>query len=112
MGELVLAPDAADHLDRFIEERVALLEVDAQRLVLAADVAGGDGEREPSVGQRVECRRRLGHQERIAVRQHEDVGDQAQPVRDGGTEREGGERVEGVVAAGVQPFVRWERGGR
>ena len=36
MGEVIVAPDAPNDLDRFVEERIALLEIDPESLVLTA----------------------------------------------------------------------------
>ena len=47
--------------------------------------------------------------ERVAVRQHDDVGDQPDPLGDRGDVGQRRERVERVVAAGVEPLVRRRR---
>ena len=106
---LVGAPHAAHRLERLVEQLVAPLEVDAERAVLAAQVAGRDREREAPTGQRVDGRRRLGHEERVAVGQHDDVRDQPDPLGHRGDEGQRGERVERVVTAGLEPLVRRRR---
>ena len=106
---LVGGPHPAHRFQRLVEQLVAPLEVDAERAVLAAQVPGRDREREPASGQHVDRRRRLRHDERVAVRQHDDVRDEPDPLgdrRDVGHRRE---RVERVVPAGVQPLVRRHR---
>ena len=48
---------------------------------------------------------RLGDEEGVAVRQHDDVGHQQHPFGAAGHEGEGGERIERIVPAGLQPLV-------
>ena len=112
VSEVVLGPDAQDHLDGLVEERVALIEVDAESVVLRPQIAGGDGEREPPAGERVECGPGLGHQERVAVGEHQDVRDQPQTIGHRGAEGQRGEWVESVVSACGQPALTRSRDGR
>ena len=83
---VVARPDGLEDGQRLIEQLVALGVVDAQRRELALQVAGAHGQREAPTGQHVERRAGLGHHEGVAVRQHDHVGDQADPV--GGRRRE------------------------
>ena len=99
------APHAAHRLERLVEELVAPLEVDAERAVLAAQVAGCHRQREPTAREHVDGGGRLRDEERVAVRQHDDVGDQPDALGHRGDVGERGERVERVVAARVEPLV-------
>ena len=102
--EVVARPDPAQHLQRFVEEFVPPVEVDAERAVLAAEIAGRHRQHEPTVGERIEGRRGLRHEERVPVGEHDDVGDQPQSFGDGGDQRERDEWVERVMAAGREPL--------
>ncbi len=109
IGEVVGGPDTPDHLERFLEQCGTFVEVHAQCGELPLEVAHTDTEREPAVGQQIQCRARLGHHERIAVRQHDDVRDQPKRrgPRRGVAHRD--ERVHRVVSAGLQPSLRRRR---
>ena len=109
VGEVVVAPDALNDLDRLVEERVALCEIDAERLVLTAQVAGGDGQDEPSPREGVQGGGGLGDHEGIAIGQDQDVRNEAQPIGDRGAKGECGKRVEGIVAARPQPSFSRDR---
>ena len=95
---------AAHHVDRLVGELVALVEVDAQRGELGLEVAGRDPEDHAPARQHVEAQHRLRGQERVAVRQHEDVRLHAQPGGRRGRERQRDERVERVVPAACEPL--------
>ena len=73
------------------------------------EIADADREREPTLRQQIQRRAGLGHHERIPVRQHHDVGDQSQRRRAGRGEAHRHERVDRVVAARLQPSLRWRR---
>ena len=105
-GHVVAGPDRLQHVERLVEQLVALGVVDAERRELSLQVAGADGQREAAAGQHVERGGCLGDHERVAIRQHDDVRDQPQRGGVGGREAEGDERVEGVVAATVEPALR------
>ena len=100
---VVGGPDAADHLERLLEQRRPFVEFDAERGEFPFQVADADGECEPATGKQVERRTGLRDDERVAVGQHDDVGDQAQRrgPRRGETHRH--ERIDRIVAAGLQP---------
>ena len=102
--DLVVGPDAAHHVDRLVGELVALVEVDAQRRELGLEVAGRDAEDHAPAGEHVEAQHRLRGEERVAVREHEDVRLHAQPCRGRGRERQRDERIERVVAAAREPL--------
>ena len=95
--------------DRLVRALVARVEIDAERRELAAQVAGSDAQDHPAAGQHVEAQDGFRGQEGVAVRQHHDVGLQAQRRRRGGRERQGHEGVERVMPATVQPAMRRER---
>ena len=92
------------HVERFVEQHVALVEVDAEGVVLGLEVAGADTEDEAAVGQLVDSGGGLRQQGRIAVGEHGQVRQQLQLGRDGGDVRQGDERVEALVAARFEPL--------
>jgi hypothetical protein len=102
-------PRRRDRGDRFVEAVVAVLEVDAEGPELPFQVARADSEVEPSTGEHVEARGRPRRQERIAVREHAEVGEHAETRRGRGGEGEPDERVEGLVAATREPVVVGKR---
>ena len=73
------------------------------------EVAHADREREPAPGQQVERRPCLRDDERVAVRQYDDVRNQAKRRRPRRREAHRHERVERVVAAGLEPALRRRR---
>ena len=98
-------PRRGDRGDRLVEAVVAVLEVDAEGAELPLEVARADTEVEPPTGEHVEARRRPRREERIAVREHAEVGEHAEARRGRGGEGEPDERVEGLVAAAREPVV-------
>ncbi len=102
--ELVLRPHAAHDVDRLVGELVALVEVGTQRRELRLEVAGGDAEDDASAREHVEAEHRLRGQERIPVREHEDVCLHPQLRGRRRRERERDERVERVVSAAREPL--------
>ena len=76
-----------DHVDRFVGERVAFVEVDAERGELRFEVAGGDAEDHAALRQRVEGQQRLRGEQRVAIREHHHMRLQAQPGRRSRRER-------------------------
>ena len=107
--DAISRPGAFHREQRVVGQRVAVLEVRSQRAVLRLEVARGDAEDHPAAGDCIQARDGLRRQEGVAVRKHQDVGVQAQPLRRRGGDGEAHERVEGVVAARSQPGVRRER---
>ena len=71
--ELVGGEHPADHVDRFVGALVARLEVGPEREELGFEIPGRDAEGEPPAREHVEAERRLRGEQRVAVRQHEDV---------------------------------------
>ena len=74
---VVTGPDGADHLQRFLHEVAALVEVDAEGDELPLEIADADGEGEAAAGQQIERRPRLRDHEGVAVRKHHDVAGSA-----------------------------------
>ena len=107
MGALVVEwlprPVEGQDIEGFVEEDVALVEVDAQREELRLQVAGADAEYESAVRQLVDGGGRLRQRRRIPVRQHGDIGEEPQPGGHGGDVREGDEGIETLMTAGGQP---------
>jgi hypothetical protein len=103
VAERIARPVERHHLERLIEQLVALLEVGSQRTEFALQVAGAGAEDEPPVRHPIERCRGLGQQERIPVRHDGQVGEQAYPGRDGRGGSEGDERVERLMAARLEP---------
>ena len=91
------------HVERLVEQGVALVEVHTQREELRLLVAGAETEDEAPTRQPVERRRRLGHEERVAVRRDGEVREQPETLGHRGRIRERDERVEGLMTARVQP---------
>ena len=102
-GDVVGGPDVADHLQGFLEQRGPVVEIDSEGGELPLEVADADCEGESTAGHQVQRRAGLGHDERVAVRQHDDVGDQAQRGGVRGRETHRDEGVERVVPAGLEP---------
>ena len=102
-----LSVHARAHRDeRLVEQLVALVEVDAEGAELGLQVAGAHAERQPPAGQHVEAHRRLRGEERVAVRDDAEVGEQPHGGgRAAAANDERDERVERVVAAGGEPLV-------
>ena len=109
VGDRLARPGQGQDLEGLVEELVALVEVDAEGPELRLQVAGGRAQDHPPARQRVEGGHRLRQQERVAVGDHGDVGEEPQPLGCRRGPGEGDEGVEGVVAAGVQPAVRRHR---
>jgi hypothetical protein len=107
--EVVAGPRSLQHLDGLLEEVVALVEVDAEGGELGAEVAGADHERGAAAGQDVDGRHRLGGEERVAVRHDGQRRHEPEATGDGGHEPEAHERIDGLVAAVVQPLARRRR---
>jgi len=103
----LVAPAGPDQRDGLVRAPAAILEPLAKRLELGRLPADTDAEPRPAAGQRVERAELLRHQHRLALRQHQDLGAKADPMRDGGhvgQRRHGFEdghpwRVEGFLAA-------------
>jgi hypothetical protein len=96
-------PDRPDHVERFVEQVGALLEVHAEGGELALEIADADGKGESATGQQIQRRTRLGYYERISIRQHHDIGYQPQRAGAGRGVAHRHERVQRVVSAGLQP---------
>ena len=113
-SRVTLSPvQAASHGgQRLVHPVVAVGEGDAQRVELGFEVAGAQPDHHPAAAQHVEGGDPLGGQERVAVGQHEQVGVEQDRGGGRGGERQGHQRVEGVVAAVGQPVVAGERDGR
>ena len=108
-GDVVGGPDGPDHVERLIEQCGALLEVHAERGELALEIADADGKGEPATGQQVQRCARLGHYERVSVRQHHDVRYQPQRGGAGRGVSHRDERVQRVVSAGFEPALSGRR---
>jgi hypothetical protein len=93
------------HGQRLFEQLVALVVVDAQRVELTAQIAGRDTEGQPPTREHVETQHTLRGEERIAIRQHHDVGLHPQRRRRRGGERQRDERIERVMTARVEPLL-------
>ena len=104
-GEVVLGPHPAEDLDGLVEQRVALLELDAQAPVLATQIAGGHGQGEAVLRQHGHGGHHLGDDEGMTVGEHDDVGDQADPLGHRGAEGQRHEGIQRVVAPGLEPPV-------
>ncbi len=78
------APELAHHLDHLVGALAAGVEVLPRQLELFFAPAHADAERDAITRERRRGRDRLGREERIAQREHVDVGDEAQPRGDGG----------------------------
>jgi hypothetical protein len=90
-----------------IERRPARVEVRAAHLVVVFAAAGRQTEHEAPVREVVERRRLLGEQRRVgSQRRDQDVGHQADPLRDRGRR---GERDQRLVARVRDPVDRAER---
>jgi len=88
-----------DDLQGLVEELVALVEVDSERVELGLEVPDPHAEHEAPVREPVEGGRRLRDEQRVAVGEHGQVGEQPDPLRDRGRVAERDERVERLVAA-------------
>jgi hypothetical protein len=86
-----------DQIDRFVERGAATGELDAERGELRLEVAGADAEDHPAAGQRVECGERLRRRQRMTIRRHPHVRQQADLP---GRRRQEAERRNGVVPDG------------
>jgi hypothetical protein len=73
------------------------------------EVADRNTRDHPPFRQDVQARQRLGGDEGIPIREHQDVGVEAQAARHRGRRSEGHEGIERVVTAAVEPLVRGER---
>ena len=105
VAHLVAGEDRVDHVERLVEERVALVEVDAERRVLRAQVARRGPEDETPLGEHIDRRDRLRQHEGVAIGQHDDVRHQLDALGDGGAEGERREGIESVVPAAVEPLL-------
>ncbi len=94
---------------RLLEQSGPFVEFDTQCGEFALQISDADREGESAVGQQVQRRAGLGHHERIAVRQHDDVRDQPQRRGAGGGIAHRDEGVDGVVATRLQPSLRRRR---
>ena len=85
----------------------ALLERHADRLELLLEPADADAELDAAAAHVVERRHLLGQHERIAQRQDDDAGHEAQPGRDGGHRRHPDQRIgQGAAWPAGQPAAR------
>ena len=113
VGERLAGPVQPHRLDGLVEQGVALVEVDAEGVELALQVAGAHPEHEAAPGDDVEGGGGLGGQERVPVGEHGQVGEQGDALGDGRGRAEGHERVEGLVATALgQPAPARGRGAR
>ena len=103
VAEWLTAPVEWQHVEHLVEQRVALVEVDAERVELRFEVAGADPEDASAARQRVDGGGGLREQERVAVRGDGQVGEQAEPLGCRGHVTERDERVERLVPARRQP---------
>ena len=99
------APHLWQHAQRLVEQRATVLERRAERRELGAQVTGGDTDGQTSPRHHVDARQGLRREQRIAVRQHVDVGVQTDPPghHRRGRERDG--RFEGLVSPAGEPAV-------
>jgi hypothetical protein len=103
--EVVGRPDPPDDCETS-SKRAFRSSKSTPRARIRLEVTGGDGEHEPALRQRVERGRSLGDEKRVAIREHQDVGDEAESLRRPGDDAERHERVERVVAAVHEPAMR------
>src|SRR5258708_7012757 len=106
-GDVLGGPDRLEHVEGLVEQVVALGVVDPECRVLALEVSGARREGETPARKEIEGRAGLGDDERVPVRKNHDVRDQPQRRGPGRRETHRHERVEGVVAAGLEPALRW-----
>ena len=76
-------PELAQHVDLLLEDRRPVGEVDAEPVVLGRVPPDADGHPEAATAQQVDRRDLLGHQRRLALRQHEHARDELQRRREG-----------------------------
>jgi hypothetical protein len=100
----LVAPQGAHGVDVLVGARAALGERHADGAHFRLEVAGTDAEDQPSLRQHVEARDLLGEYERVALRQDDDAGPEAQ-LRGAG-------RDEGQVDERVEDRVAWLHGRR
>lgn len=105
VAHVVFRPDGFENIQRFVEKQVPFLEIDTERRILRPQIPGRRTENEPLPRQHVHGRDRLCQHEWVPIRQHEDVGHQVNSIRDGGTEGQRREGVEGVVPPAFQPLL-------
>ena len=91
------------HVEHLVEEGVALGKVDAEGEELGLEVAHADAEHHAATRELVDRGRRLGEQERVAVRGHRQVSQEPEPGGHRGGEAETDERVERLVAPVGEP---------
>ena len=95
-------PELLEDRDPFVGHRAAPVENGAvQGLELLLQPADADPERDPSAGQNIQRRHHLRRQHRVAIGQHQDGGDEAQPLRRAGHHAQDGEGFQRVAAAGM-----------
>ena len=109
IGDALASPDQAHDLERLVEQLVALVEVDPDRVELLTEIAGAHAEDDPAAAEAIEGGDGLREDPRVAIRQRGEVRQQPQPARRGSGESEPDEGVECVMAARFEPGVVRER---
>jgi hypothetical protein len=87
----------------FVGELVPASEIHTERAVFAFEIAGADAEGDTAAGEAIQRSHGAGDEKRVAVRQHQDPGLQAQRACGGTEQGEHHERVLGVVSACIEP---------
>ena len=100
--DALLGPQRAEHGDLLLENRAALLEGHAERVVLELVPSDPEPEPEAATAQQVDLGRLLGQQRRLALGPDQDGGGERQ-VRAGGQVGEHGQRLAERVVDRVRP---------
>src|SRR6201999_3096581 len=108
-GDVVGCPNGPDHVECLVEQRGALLEVHPERGELSLEVADADRKGESAAREQVQCRARLGHYERVSVRQYHDVRNEPQRGGPGRGVSHRDERVQRIVSARFEPALTGRR---
>ena len=70
-------PELAENLHAFVEDRLVVIEGDAERQIFPAVVAAAGGKIDASAGKQIKCRPLFGDADRIVQRQHRNRGRKA-----------------------------------
>src|SRR5699024_7216951 len=94
MAQIITAPDGPDDRQRLLEAASTLIRINTQGPKLAAEITRTSGEGETTTREHIESRTRLGDQKRVPIRQHDDVGQQPQPLRRRRNQTQRSERIQ------------------
>ena len=92
--DALVAPARTEQADGLVHARATVGEVLAKGVVLGLLPAHADAEADPSARQGVERAHLLGHEHGLPLREHEDLGGQADPLGHGGDVAERHERLQ------------------